>query len=438
VKMRWLIFELVVAVIACSGALQGSASPPANQPTVVEIRLDSMIEPISAEYVENGIRHANRIHAQAILLELNTPGGLGTSMRAIIRAIVSSNVPVITYVAPSGSRAASAGFFILLSGDVAVMAPGTNTGAAHPVMLGGGDVGKAEAAKVENDAAAYIRALAEQRGRNAKLAEDGVRQSASYADGEALSGHLIDAVAGSPQAIFQQFDGKTIKRIGGGSTTLHLANARIETYTMTGRERLLSHLADPNIAFVLAALGAALLYFEFTHPGMVLPGIAGALAIVLALLGFYLLPINYVGVILIVLALVLFALEAHVSAHGLLAAGGILAMLFGSLILVKSPWPGTHIHWTTSLAVTLPLALIVTLLMRAVFLAQRQKAVSGAEGLLDEIGVARTDLAPFGKILVHGELWDARATESVAAGAQVRVRAVEGLTLLVEPRRDSR
>ena len=436
-KLRWLIFELVVVVIAGSGALQGSGSLPPSQPTVVEIQLDSMIEPVSAEYVENGIRHANNIHAQAILLELNTPGGLGTSMRSIIRAIVSSHIPIITYVAPSGSRAASAGFFILLSGDVAVMAPGTNAGAAHPVMMGGGDVGKTEAAKVENDAAAYIRALAGQRGRNAKLAEDGVRKSASYADGEALSGHLIDAIADSPQAIFQQFDGKTIKRMGGGSTTLHLANPRIDIYTMTGRERLLSHLADPNIAFVLAALGAILLYFEFTHPGMVLPGVAGALAIVLALLGFYLLPINYIGVILIVLALVLFALEAHISSHGLLAAGGVLAMLFGSLILIKSPWPGAHIRWVTALSVTLPLALIITLLTRAVFLAQRQKAVVGPEGLLDSIGVARTDLAPLGKILVHGELWDARATESVSAGAQVRICAVEGLTLLVKPWRGS-
>ncbi|MGH9359156.1 MAG: NfeD family protein [Terriglobia bacterium] len=436
-KLRCLILQLAIVTIACSGGALGAGIQPMGEPAVVEIRLDGMISPISAEYVENGIHHANAMHAQAILLELSTPGGLGISMRAIIKAIISSKAPVITYVAPSGSRAASAGFFILLSGDVAVMAPGTNTGAAHPVMMGGGDIGKTEAAKVENDAAAYIRSIAEQRGRNGKLAEAGVRQSASYTDGEALKGHLIDAVASSPQAIFKQFNGKVIKRIGGGTTTLDLANAHINSYAMTARERLLSRLADPNIAFILGAIGAILLYFEFTHPGMVLPGIAGAIAIVLALLGFYLLPINYVGVILIVLALVLFALEAHVSTHGLLAAGGILAMLFGSLILIKSPWPGTHIHWSTSLGVTLPLALIVTLLMRAVLLSQRQKAVVGAEGLLESKGVARTDLAPLGKILVHGELWDACATETVPAGTPVRVRSVDGLTLLVEPWRES-
>ncbi|MGH9355215.1 MAG: NfeD family protein [Terriglobia bacterium] len=437
-KLCWLIFQIAVALIAGSGALHGSENSPSGRPTVVEIHLDGMIEPISAEYVENGIQHANRIGARAILLELSTPGGLGTSMRAIIQAIISSKVPVITYVAPSGSRAASAGFFILLSGDIAVMSPGTNAGAAHPVMMGGGDIGKTEAAKVENDAAAYIRALAERRGRNAKLAESGVRQSASYTDEEALRGHLIDAIADNPQAIFQEFDGRIVKRMGGGLTTLHLAGAQIDDYSMTGRERLLSRLADPNIAFVLGAIGAILLYFEFTHPGMVLPGVAGALAIVLAMFGFYLLPINYIGVILIVLALVLFGLEAHISAHGLLAAGGILAMLFGSLILVKSPWPGARIHWSTSLGVTLPLALIVTLLMRAVFLSQKQKGLTGQEGLLESIGIARTDLAPAGKILVHGELWDARATEAISAGAQVRVRAVEGLTLLVEPWRTPR
>lgn len=408
-----------------------SASP--TPPAVVEIKLDGIIQPVSAEYIEHGIAYANQIRAQAVLLELSTPGGLGTSMRGIIRAIVNSHVPVITYVAPSGSRAASAGFFVLLSGDVAVMAPGTNTGAAHPVMLSGADVGKTEAAKVENDAAAYIRSIAQQRGRNAKLAEAGVRQSKSYTDQEALQGHLIDAVAESPQAIFKEFDGKTIKRFDGSSTTLHLAGARLEDYSMSSRERFLSRLADPNLAFILGAIGAILLYFEFTHPGMVLPGIAGAIAIVLALLGFNMLPINYVGAILIVLALVLFALEAHITAHGLLAAGGIAAMLFGSLILIRSPWPGAHIHLSTSLSVTLPLAFITFLLFRAALMASRKKAVTGAEGMVGSAGIARTDLAPEGKILVHGELWDARAVKNVPAGNTVKVRAVEGLKLIVEP-----
>ncbi len=433
-KAHGLAFQFVLVLAAALKMAGGPTAPPQNAPVVVQIPLTGMIEPITAEYVEHGIRHAARIHAQAILLELSTPGGLGTSMRGIIQSILNSPVPVITYVYPSGARAASAGFFILLSADVAVMAPGTNAGAAHPVLLGGGSVGKTEGAKIENDAAAYIRTLAGERGRNVKLAEAGVRKSASYTDSEALKGGLIDAVASSPQAIFQEFNGRTIKRINGKSVTLRLADARIEAYNMTSRQRLLAHLADPNIAFVLAAIGAILLYFEFTHPGMVLPGVVGAMAIVLALFGFYLLPINYVGVILIVLALVLFGLEAHVGSHGWLAAGGIVAMFLGSMVLIKSPWPGTHIHWSISLSVTVPLAVITTLLLRAAILARRRKSISGAEGLLDSTGVARTDVAPLGKIMVRGEIWDARATESIPAGTPVRVRAVEGLMLVVEPR----
>ena len=426
----------MTALAGFAAALCGRARPveagASASRLVIEIRLEGIIEPVTAEYVERGIAYANRLHANAILLELSTPGGLETSMRGIIRSIFTSETPVITYVSPSGSRAASAGFFILLAGDVAAMAPGTNTGAAHPVLLSGADVGKTEASKIENDAAAYIRSIAEQRGRNSQLAEAGVRESKSYTDREALQGHLIDAIAVSPQGIFKEFDGKTIKRINGSTTTLHLAGAQIGVYAMSSRERFLSHLADPNIAFVLGAIGAILLYFEFTHPGMVFPGIAGAIAIVLALLGFNLLPINYVGAVLIVLGLVLFALEAHITTHGLLAAGGVIAVLFGSLILIKTPWPGAHIHVSTSLAVTLPLAVIVVILLRAAFISMRKKAVTGAEGMLDAVGVARTDLAPIGKVLVHGELWDARAVDNVPAGETVRVRSVDGFTLVVE------
>lgn len=424
-------FFVAILAMAFIPVAAARAAETAAQPVVVEIRLEGIVEPVSAEYVEHGIAYANRIHANAILLELGTPGGLGLSMRGIIQSIFSSQVPVITYVSPSGARAASAGFFILLAGDLAAMAPGTNAGAAHPVLLSGADVGKTEAAKMENDAAAYIRSIAERRGRNPQLAEAGVRESKSYTDSEALSGHLVDVIASTPQDLFTDFNGKTIKRINGTTTTLHLAGARIDVYGMNSRERFLSRLADPNLAFILGAIGVILLYFEFTHPGMVLPGIAGAIAIVLALLGFNLLPINYVGAVLIVLALVLFALEAHITAHGLLAAGGVIAMLFGSLILIRSPWPGPHIHISTSLAVTLPVAVIVFFLVRAAVLALRQKTVTGPEGLVGETAVARTDLAPAGKVLVHGELWDARAASPVRAGESVRVEAVEGFTLVV-------
>jgi membrane-bound serine protease (ClpP class) len=436
-KPVWLCAEIAVATLVSLGGLYSGGATNPGQPVILEVALSGIVQPISAEYVERGVAYANQIRAKAVLLDLNTPGGLETSMRGIIQSIVNSEVPVITYVYPSGSRAASAGFFILLSGDVAAMAPGTNTGAAHPVLMSGADVGKTEAAKIENDAAAYIRTIAQERGRNVNLAEAGVRQSKSYTDEEALHGHLIDAIAATPQDLLKQFDGKAIKRFNGRPMTLQWGNPRIESFKMGSREHFLSQLADPNIAFILGAIGVVLLYVEFTHPGMVLPGIAGAIAIVLALLGFQLLPINYVGAALILVAFVLFALEAHITSHGLLAAGGVLALLLGSLVLIKTPWPGAHIHLGVSLSVTLPLALISTVLLRAAILAGRRKAVTGAEGLIQAVGVARTDLQPLGKILVHGEIWDARADNTVRAGKQVRVCGVEGLTLVVEPLKDS-
>jgi len=413
----------------------GAASAPLPRgsefrPLVVEVDLDDVVQPVSEEYVTRGISYANQVNAAAVLLELSTPGGLESSMRNIVQAIISSHVPVITYVAPSGSRAASAGFFILLSGDLAVMAPGTNTGAAHPVMIGGAEIGKTMEAKIENDAAAYMRSFAEKRGRNVQLAEAGVRESKSYTEREALEGHLIDAVANSPSDISAQFDGKTIKRFDGTPATLHLRDARIEPYLMTTRERFLSRIADPNIAFILGALGVLCLYIEFTHPG--------AIALILALFAFHLLPINYAGVILILLALGLFVLEAKAATHGVLAAGGVVAMVVGSLILIDSPWPGARIRLATTLSVTLPLAAITILLVRAALAARMKKAVTGEAGMIDSIGVARTDLQPQGKVMVHGELWDARAKVNVPAGARIRVTLVDGLTLEVEPMSEAR
>jgi membrane-bound serine protease (ClpP class) len=429
---------LVQAVLWTSFfALSPLYSAPAP-PVVVQINLEGVVQSVSADYVVHGIDFANRTHASAILLELSTPGGLGDSMRDIIRAIMNSRVPVITYVYPTGSRAASAGFFILLSGDIAVMAPGTNTGAAHPVMMGISKVGKTEETKILNDSAAFIRTIADTRGRNAKMAEEGVRESISLTDQEALKNNLINAIANSPEDIFHEFEGKTIKRSNGSETVLHLAGARIVPYRMPWFKRVLSWVADPNIAFILGALGVLGLYIEFTHPGGVLPGVVGAIALVLALFGFHLMPINYAGVALLLIGLALFGLEASVSSHGILAVGGIAAMVFGSMILINSPWPGARIHLSTTLAVIVPLAVITIILMRFAWRATKNKAVTGAEGLVNSIGVARTDLDPDGKVFVHGELWDARADEHIPPGGSVRVRKVEGLTLLVEPNEKSR
>ncbi len=430
------ISMLAALLIAAVFRVPLHAAP--SSPVVLEINLDGVVQPVSADYVVQGIKEANRINASAILLELSTPGGLEDSMREIIGAIVNSRVPVITYVAPSGSRAASAGFFILLSGDVAVMAPGTNTGAAHPVTMGGMNVGKTEETKIENDAAAFMRSIADRRGRNAKLAEEGVRKSLSYTDQEALKNNLINAIANTPEDIFKQFDGKTITRFDGATTVLHLADARIEVYKMPGFKKFLSWVADPNIAFILGAIGLLGLYVEFTHPGMIAPGVIGAISLVLGLFGFHLMPINYAGVALILIGLTLFGLEAAFTSHGILAAGGVVSMLIGSMILINSPWPGARIRLTTSLAVTLPLAVITVLLVRFAWAAKMRKAITGEEGLINSLGVARTDLEPAGKVFVHGELWAARAEQRIPLGAQVKVIKIEGLTLVVEPVDDSR
>ncbi len=429
---------LILPAILLLGSSPLAFGADEARPTVVVIDLNMMIHHVSADYVVRGIRHANEIHADAVLLELNTPGGVQNSMREIIEAVLQSKVPVITYVAPRGGSAASAGFFILEAGDLAVMAPGTNTGAAHPVVLGGPNLGKVMEEKIENDAAAYIRSIAQKRGRNTQLAEDAVRKSASYTDKEALDGHLIDAIESTPADIFAKFNGKTIRRSDDSTTTLHVADAYQEIYRMSRTEAFFAWVADPNIAFILGAIGLACIYIEFTHPGMIAPGVVGAIAVVLALYAFNLLPISYTGAVLILLGLVLFALEAKLTSHGVLGAGGILALVLGALILVKSPWPEARIRLVTALSVAIPLGVITIVLMRYAIAAKLRKAVTGEEGMTGAVGVAQTDLAPEGKILVHGELWAARSAQKIRKGARVRVREVDGLTLVVEPVAESR
>jgi membrane-bound serine protease (ClpP class) len=428
-------FVLGTALVLGGIALYAAA--PESRPRVVMLTLDQMVHQVSAEYIIRGIRQANTSRADAVILELNTPGGLSNSMREIVQAILDSRVPVITYVAPSGGGAASAGFFILLAGDAAVMAPGTTTGAAHPVIIGGIDIGKTMEEKIENDAAAYIRSLADKRGRNSKLAEEGVRQSRSFTEKEALEGKLIDAIAATPEDILTKLDGKTVQRINDTTLTLHLAGGEVEPHLMGRRERLFAWIADPNIAFLLGALGLACLYLEFTHPGMIAPGVVGAVSLVLALYAFNLLPINILGVLLILLAVGLFILEANVTSHGALAAGGIVAMVIGALILVDSPWPEARIRLSTALSVTLPLAAVIIVLMRFALAAQRRKAVTGEAGMIDALGVAQTDLDPEGKVMIRGEIWDARAQGKILKGTRVRVRGLDGFILLVETKPDS-
>jgi membrane-bound serine protease (ClpP class) len=369
---------------------------------------------------------------------MDTPGGMSNSMRDIIKAIFDSRVPVITYVGPSGSSAASAGFFILLAGDVAAMAPGTNSGAAHPVVLFNTDIGKTMEEKIENDSASYIRSIAEKRGRNVQLAEAGVRQSKSYTEKESLDGKLIDLIAASPQELLAKLDGRTVRRMNDTTVTLRLAGAVLEPEIMRRRDRVLAWVADPNIAFFLGAGGVACLYLEFTHPGLVAPGVVGAIALVLALYSFNLLPLNMLGVMLILLALALFVLEVKFTSYGLLGAAGVVAMTLGAMILVDSPLPEGRIRLTTALGVTVPLAVIMVVLLRLAIAARNRKVVTGEEAMVGSSGVAQSDLNPSGQVLIRGEIWRAQSSVAIPSGTRVRVLKVEGLTLIVEPAGESR
>ena len=398
---------------------------------ILKLEIDDVIHPITAEYVVQGIAQAEVEQSAAVILRLSTPGGLDPSMRQIIEKILSSKVPVIVFVGPSGVRAASAGFFILLAADLAVMAPGTNTGAAHPVSIGGGKPDEIMAKKIENDAAAYLRSLTAKRGRSATVAEKGVTESKSFTETEALKEGLIDGIAKGVDAILEQFDGKTVQRFDGSSIVLKLKGESVRSLEMSVRQRVLAKALNPNIALILGLVGLMGLYIEFTQPGLILPGVAGGLCLFLAMVALSILPVNALGVAFIIAAVVLFVLEAKITSHGLLAALGIAAMVFGSLILIDSPLPELRVRLSTAVAITLPFAAITVFLMRLVILAHRNKSVSGEEGLLTETGIALTDIDGEGKIRVHGEIWQANSETRISAGEQVKVLAVDGMRVKV-------
>lgn len=417
-----IFFLLVIAVTS----LPASAE-------ILKIVVDDTIQPISEEYISRGIAEAARRNDQAVLIEINTPGGLVDSTRQIIEHITTSAVPVIIYVTPSGSRAASAGFFILESADIAAMAPGTNTGAAHPVILGGGKMDDVMKEKLENDAAALMRSVAYRRGRNVEVAESTVRQSKSFTDQEALSQHLIDYVASDENDLFRQIDGKSFKRFSGQDVTLKLVGQPVSVFNMTVKEQILAYLMDPNIAFLLLAIGALALYVEFNHPGAVIPGTVGVVFILVAAFALNLLPTRFAALVLILGAFAMFAAEAKFASHGVLTIGGIALLTLGGLLLVDSPIPEMRVHLATALAVSIPLGLITAFLMSIALKARRNKVVTGEQGLVGETGVAQTALSPQGKVFVHGELWDAIASSSLPIGQLVVVRRIDGLTLYVDP-----
>src|SRR5437867_4853965 len=404
----------------------------AQAPVIVEIELQDVVHPGRADYVKEDLDHANNVGARAVILRINTPGGLIDSMREIVEAVLSAPVPVITWVGPSGARAASAGFFILVAGDVAVMAPGTNSGAAHPVSATGSKIEDVMEKKIVSDASAYIRSYTAKRGRNAELAELAVTESRSLTAEEALKETLIDAVISDTQGIIEQYDGKEIRRFDDRPVKLQLRGATIQNFEMTTRQRILSRVLDPNLALILALAGLLGLYVEITHPGLIAPGIIGAISLILALFAFNMLPVNWAGAALIVLAIALFVLEATVTSHGLLAIGGIIAMIAGGLMLVEGPIPQLRVRLSTTLAVTLPLSIITVLLVRLVYLSHRTKSATGGQGMIGEEGVAKTDIHTGGKVLVHGEYWNAFSQTPIPAGSRVRVKRVEGLRIEVE------
>jgi membrane-bound serine protease (ClpP class) len=425
--LRHLIHKLAIAIVAIACmCLPASAE-------ILKVTLNDTIQPISEEYIARALAEAARRNDQAVLIEINTPGGLVDSTRLIIEHVTASAVPVIIYVTPSGSRAASAGFFILESADIAAMAPGTNTGAAHPVVLGGGKMDDVMKEKMENDAAALMRSVASRRGRNVEVAESTVRQSKSFTDQEALSQHLIDYVASSEDDLLRQLDGKTFKRFNGQTITLHLVGQPFSVFGMTLKETILAYLMDPNVSFLLLAIGALALYIEFNHPGAVIPGTVGVVFILVAAFALNLLPTRFAAFVLILGAFALFAAEAKFVSHGVLTLGGIALLTLGGLLLVDSPIPEMRVHLTTALAVSIPLGAITAFLMTIALKARRNKIVTGEQGLVGETGVAQTALSPQGKVFVHGELWDAIATSPMPAGQLVMIRSIDGLTLYVDP-----
>lgn len=425
---------------------------PAAPPLVVVLRLKGSIQPASLRYLRRGLAEAARRGAEITLLELDTPGGLLVSLREMTTALTTAGRPVVVYVTPPGARAASAGFFLLLAADVAAMAPGTSTGAAHPVTLGGGgddggddgDKDKQDgdkksrpggtlAEKVTSDAAALARALAAQRGRPIPAAEAAVRKSRSWSAQEAQAVGLIDLIAVDRGALLEALDGRRVRRFDGREEILHLASAVVEERNPTFTERLLMVIADPQIAYFLFLAGVLGLLLELLSPGMVVPGVVGAVCLLLALYAFSILPVNVAGALLIVVGLGLFAAEAFITSHGLLTAGGLIAFVLGSLILIEPP-PGMGGRLSPWLI--LPAAIVLAgtamLLLTKVVKTRRQPRLTGLDALIGEEGEVATPLDPAGRVFVHGEFWEALAPKPLPPGARVRIVGVAGRRLLVE------
>ena len=407
------------------------AAAPASAETVALLELEGVISPVTVRIMSTALDRARSQHAAALIVQLDTPGGLERSMRSIVQQILNSDIPVIVYVAPTGARAASAGVFITMAAHVAAMAPATNIGAAHPVAVGGGSFDKESMKKVENDAAAFVRTIATTRGRNAEWAEKAVRQSVSATEREAVKLNIVDFIADSTTDLLGRIDGRRVKTPR-GEVVLRTKGAVVQSIQIGFRDRILNVITDPNVAYVLMMLGMLGLFFELSNPGVILPGVIGGISLILAFFAFQSLPISYAGLLLILFGIVLFIAEVKVVSHGVLAIGGVVSLLLGSLMLYEAPAADLRVSWWVILPTVSLTAGMFIVALTAGIKALGRRPITGAAGLIGLAGVARSTLDPEGQVLVLGELWRARADAGpVAEGETVWVVAVEGLTLKV-------
>ena len=407
-------------------------------PFVLELSLDGEVEPILATYIDEGLADAARHHAALTLITMDTPGGLSDSMKDMIQHILASPVPVAVYVSPTGARGASAGFYILLSADIAAMAPGTHAGAASPIIAIGGfpqQIDEVFRRKINQDAMAFLRSFTVRRKRNPELAEKAITESRAFTEKEALDAKMIDLVVNSTEDLLRQLDGRTITRFDGTQVTLSLKNATRAPFELSARQRFLARIVEPDVFFVLLILGVLGLYTEFTHPGVIAPGVIGGICLILALYAMHFLPVNLAGLFLIGLSLAFFILEAKAPSHGVLAFGGVVSMFLGAIFLIRSPLTSGGVSIGVALAGTLPFAVLAVALMRLVLRSRQWKTATGKEELIGSHGVAVEPLpaGQEGMIRVHGELWRAESSRPVQEGEPVRILRVQGLKLYVEP-----
>jgi membrane-bound serine protease (ClpP class) len=420
----WL--TAVVVAFALSGFVVSLA--PGAKGDVYVVEVTGTINPGLAEYVMRSMEKAYEEGASCIVIQLDTPGGLALSMRSIVKTMLSSEIPVIVYVSPSGARAASAGVMITIAADIAAMAPGTNMGAAHPVNLGQKNMDDTMAEKVVNDMVAYTKSIAEKKGRNAEWVEKAVRESVSVTETEALELKVIDVVAEDLDDLLEKIDGREIENKG----TLKTKGVGRVSMTESFRDKILKTLSDPNIAYLLMMIGLAGLYFELSHPGTIFPGVIGAMCLILAFFAFQTLPVNYAGILLIALAIVLFILEMKVTSYGLLSLGGIISLFLGSLMLFEGTAPEMRLSWRVLIPTVGMVSGFFVVVAGLVFRSQISRPLTGEKGLIGKLGVAKSRLAPDGKVFVHGELWNAKASETIEVDTTIRVVAVDGLVLTVE------